>query len=97
MIDWFYSDPRIVDFVTGVTRAYQKKSEPTKTILDTSNRSRIVTDVVGDDFMHSERPLSAKQVHPCLAAPPHLPWMVEQRDMSSASKSSENYNVLEKS
>ena len=71
MIDWVYSEPRIVDFDTVVTRAYQKISEPTKTILDTSNRSRVVTDVVGGDFMHSERLMSAKQVHPCLAAPPH--------------------------
>ena len=69
MIDWFYSDHRIVDFVTGVTRAYQKMLEPTKTIVDTSNRPRVVPDVVCDDFMHSERPLSAKQAPSQLAAP----------------------------
>ena len=41
-----------------------KKIEGAKTIVDTSNRSRVVTDVVGDDFMHPESPLCAEKVPP---------------------------------
>ena len=52
--------------------------------MGTFNRSGVVTDVVGDDFMHSERLLSAKQVHPRLAAPSGASRMViEQRGLSS--------------
>ena len=52
--------------------------------MDTSNRFRVVSNIVCEDFMHSLRPLGAKQVPSRLAAPPRVPWMVtEQRGVSS--------------
>ena len=68
MIDWFYSDPRTAGFVTGVTRGRQKILEGAKTIVDTSNRFRVVRDVVCDDFMQFESLLDVKQVRSRLAA-----------------------------
>ena len=47
-----------------------KKVEGTKTIVGTSNRFRVVTDVAYDDFMHLERPLGVARVPSRLAAPP---------------------------
>ena len=79
MIEWFYSDPMIAGFVTGVTRGRQKYLEGAKTIVDTSNRFRVVRDVVCDDFMHLWRPLGAKQLPSRLAAPFHVPRMVIKR------------------
>ena len=81
MIGWFYS---VSWRVSGVTRGGQKILEGGKTILDTSNRFRVVTDVVCDDFMHSLRPLGAERVPSRLAAPPRVPWkVIEQRGVSS--------------
>ena len=57
MIDWFYSDPVRTGFWTGVRNGRQKFLEGAKTIVRTSNRFRVVTDVVYDDFMHLWRPL----------------------------------------
>ena len=57
MIDWIYSVARIW---TGETGGEQIILEVSKTILDHSNRSRVVSDVVYDDFMQLERPLGAE-------------------------------------
>ena len=46
MIGWIYSDPESVDFWTGVMRDEQKILEANKTVVDTSNRFRVVSDVV---------------------------------------------------
>ena len=70
MIAWFYSVARIP---TGVTTSYQFFLEGTKTIVDTSNRFRVVSDVVCDDFMQFVKPLGAEQLPSRLAAPPHVP------------------------
>ena len=51
MIGWIYSDPPHTGFVTGVRRGRQKFSEGAKTIVGDSNRSRVGTDVMCDDFM----------------------------------------------
>ena len=42
-----------------------KKIEGTKTIVDTYNRFRVVTDVAYDDFMQLERPLGVERVPSC--------------------------------
>ena len=69
---------------TGVTTSYQKFSEGTKTIQDTSNRFRVVSNVMCDDFMQLESPLGAEQVPYGLAAPPRVPCtVIQQRDVSS--------------
>ena len=60
MIGWIYSDPVRIGLRTGVRRDYQKCLEATKTFVDTSNRSRVVTDIMYDDFMQLERPLGAE-------------------------------------
>ena len=70
MIDWFYSDPRIVGFYTGVTRDHQNFVEGTKTIVGTSNRSTVVGDVVCDDFIHLRWRADVKQVPSRLMWPP---------------------------
>ena len=73
MIDWIYSDPVRIGFVSGVTRGCQKFVEGAKTIVGASNRFRVVTDVVYDDFMQLERPLGVERVPSRLAelvAPP---------------------------
>ena len=57
MIDWIYSDPVRIGFASGVRRDDQKFIEATKTFVDTSNRSRVVTDIMYDDFMQLERPV----------------------------------------
>ena len=48
---------------------HQKNLEGTKTIVDTSNRFRVVGDVVCDDFMQFGRLLGAERVPARLAAP----------------------------
>ena len=81
MIAWFYSVARIP---TGVTTSDQFFLEGTKTIVDTSNRFRVVGDVVCDDFMQFGRLLGAERVPARLAAPPRVPWMViEQPGVNS--------------
>ena len=51
--------------------------------MGTSNRFRVVTDVVCDDFMHSLRPLGSLASPSRVAAPRRVPWMVvEQRGVS---------------
>ena len=81
MIGWIYS---VAGFYRGVTAAYQKKSEGTKTVVDTSNHFRIVSNVVCDDFMQLERLLGAEQVPSRLAAPPRVPCtVIEQPNVSS--------------
>ena len=69
MIGWIYSDPIGAGSWRVVTLSYQKISEGTKTIVDTSNRCRVVSNVVCDDFMQLERPLGAEQLPSRLAAP----------------------------
>ena len=66
MIGWIYS---VAGSWRVVRLSYQKISEGTKTIVDTSNRSRVVSNVVCDDFMQLERPLGAEQLPSRLAAP----------------------------
>ena len=68
MIGWIYSDPVRIGFRSGVTRDDQFFLEATKTFVDTSNRSRVVTDIMYDDFMQLERPLSVQRVPSRLAA-----------------------------
>ena len=55
--------------------------------MGTSNRFRVVTDVVYDDFMQWERPLGVARVPWRLAAPPHdshVPYTaIEQQGVSS--------------
>ena len=46
MIDWIYSDSIRTGFRTGVTRDDQKFLGATKTIADSSNRFRVVSNVV---------------------------------------------------
>ena len=70
MIDWMYS---VAGIWTGVTYDVQKFSVGSKTIVDTSNRFRVVSNIMCDDFMHLLRPLGAKQVPSRLAAPPRVP------------------------
>ena len=72
MIGWIYS---VVGIWTGVTRGAQKSLEAPKTIVDTSNRFRAVSDVVCDDFMQFERHTDVKQVPSRLAAPSQVPLM----------------------
>ena len=59
MIGSIYSDPVGIGFASGVTRGGQKSLEGGKTIVDTSNRFRVVTDVGHDDFVQLGRPLDA--------------------------------------
>ena len=67
-----------------MTRGHQKILVATKTIVGTSNRFRVVTDVVYDDFMQWERPLGVTRVPSRLAAPPHVPYTaIEQQGASS--------------
>ena len=68
MIDWIYSDPEIVDSRTVVRFGGQKFLERTKTIVGASDRSRVGTDVMCDDFMQLERPLGVERVPSRLAA-----------------------------
>ena len=67
MIDWIYS---VAGFWTGVTTLYQNFSQRTKTVLVTSNRFRVVSNIMCDDFMQFGKPLGPEQVPPRLAAPP---------------------------
>ena len=60
MIGWIYS---VVGFWTVVTAGGQKILEGAKTIVDTSNRSRVVTDVMYDGFMLCEKSLDVVR-HP---------------------------------
>ena len=84
MIDWIYSDPHRIGSATVVTRGRQNFWEGAKTIVGSSNRFRVVTDVGYDDFMHSLRLLGAEQAPSRLAAPPRVPWkVIEQRGVSS--------------
>ena len=48
MIDWFYS---VAGFWTGVTNDVQKFLVTSKTIVNASNRFRVVSNVVCGDFM----------------------------------------------
>ena len=66
MIGWFYS---VAGFASLVTRGWQKKLEGGKTVVDASNRFRVVSNVVCDDFMIFGDSLSVKQVPSRLAAP----------------------------
>ena len=66
MIGWSYSDPVRMGLATGVTRGLQTILEGAKTIVGTSIRFRVVTDVVYDDFMQWERPLGVERpLAPC--------------------------------
>ena len=62
MIDWIYSDPVAVGFASGVTRGGQKILEGGKTIVGTSNRFRVVTDVGYGDFTQLGRALGVARV-----------------------------------
>ena len=89
MIGWIYS---VAGSWRVVTLSYQKFSEGTKTIVDTSNRSRVVSNVVCDDFMQLERPLGAERVPSRLAVLPQAPEFVDransqQRAVSPVTKS----------
>ena len=79
MIGWIYSDPVRIGLATGVTRGYQNFLEGTKTIVGTSNRFRVVTDVAYDDFMQLERPLGVARVPSRLAAPLPVP-VIKKRE-----------------
>ena len=68
MIDWFYSDPVRVGFWTGVTNDVQKFLVTSKTIANASNRFRVVSNVVCDDFMQFGEPLGDEQVPARLGA-----------------------------
>ena len=91
MIDWMYSDSPQAVIWTGETRGEQKVLEVSKTILDYSNRSRVVTDVVYDDFMQLERPLGVERVPSRLAATRRASRSsntgIQQRDLSPVTKS----------
>ena len=66
MIDWIYSDPVRIGFVTGVRRDDQNFVETTKTVVGASNRSRVVTDIMYDDCMKLERPwVPSESPSPC--------------------------------
>ena len=65
MIGRIYSVARLA---TGGTRGGQNILEGAKTIVGTSNRFRVVTDVVYDDFMQWERPLGVARVPSRLSA-----------------------------
>ena len=69
MIGWIYSDPVRIGFASGVRRDYQKMLEATKTIVGASNRSRIVTDIMYDDFVQFEKSLDVVRHPPRLVAP----------------------------
>ena len=69
MIDLFYSDPRIAGFDTGVRRGHQIFLKGTKTIVGVSNRFRVVTDVMYDDFMQFQKSLDVVRHPPRLVAP----------------------------
>ena len=79
MIAWFYY---VVRFLTVITTSHQKKSEGTKTIVDTSNRFRVSRDVEWDDFMQYVMSLGTEQLPSRLAAPPR-----RLHDASLASRS----------
>ena len=68
MIGWIYSDSLHTGFVTGVTLGDQKILEGAKTIAGASNRPRVVSNVMCDDFMQWERPLGVARVPSRLAA-----------------------------
>ena len=59
MIGWIYS---VSWQVSGVRRGGQKLLEGGKTIVGTSNRFRVVTDVGYDDFMQLGRALGVARV-----------------------------------
>ena len=65
MIDWFYS---VAGFWTGVTNDVQKFLVTSKTIANASNRFRVVSNVVCDDFMQFGEPLGDEQVAARLGA-----------------------------
>ena len=84
MIGWIYSDSVGVGSRTVVTAGRQKKLEGAKTIVDTSNRFRVVTDIMYDDFVQFEKSLVTERVPSCLATSPHVAWtVIEQREVSS--------------
>ena len=94
MIDWFYSDPVRSGFPTVVTTSYQNILEGTKTVVDTSNRFRVVSDVVCDDFMQFVKPLDAEQLPSRLAAPPRrLPELREARGATRREPRGELFGV----
>ena len=68
MLGWIYSDPVRTGFASGVTRGGQKFQRGVKTIVGTSNRFSVVTDVVYDGFMQWERPLGVERVATRFAA-----------------------------
>ena len=70
MIGWIYS---VSWLRSGVTRGGQKLLEGAKTIVDTSYCLRVVTEIVGDDFMQFERHLSIAGVPTRLAATRGIP------------------------
>ena len=67
MIDWIYS---VAGFWTGVRTLYQKFSQRTKTVLVTSNRFRVVSNIMYDGFVQFGKPVGPEQVPSRLAAPP---------------------------
>ena len=66
MIGWIYS---VAGARSGVTRGRQKFIEGAKTIVDASNRFRVVSNVVCDDFVQSGKLLGVERVPSRLAAP----------------------------
>ena len=79
MIGWIYSDPVRIGFDRAVTTSDQNFYEATKTIVDTSNRFRDVSNAVRDEFMDFGDSLGAKQVHARLAAPRGAPSRLVMR------------------
>ena len=69
MIGWIYSDSVGVGSRTVVTAGRQKKIEGAKTTVDTSNRFRVVTDIMYDDFVQFEKSLDVVRHPPRLVAP----------------------------
>ena len=97
MIDWFYSDPVRSGFPTVVTTSYQNILEGTKTVVDTSNRFRVVSDVVCDDFMQFVKPLDAEQL-PSRLAPrgaSGLPKLGNTRSAQPGAKTMKTMNCHE--
>ena len=67
-MDWIYSDPVRIGFVTGVRRGGQNFLEGAKTIAGASNRHRVVADVLCGHCMQLERSLGVERVSSRLAA-----------------------------
>ena len=66
MIGWIYS---VAGARSGVTRGGQKFLEGGKTIVDASNRFKVVSNAVCDDFVQYGKLLGVARVPSRLAAP----------------------------